>query len=224
MEIFIDTANLKEIETAMSWGILDGVTTNPTHVATEKTTFEELVKNILKICPGPVSVEVVSLKAEGMVKQAERLVKYGKNVVIKIPSTQEGVKATKMLSERGIKVNFTLVFSPMQALLAAKAGAAYVSPFVGRLDAVNHDGMELVRQIKAINQNFGYKTKIISAALRHPLHVLQSALAGAEVCTMRFEILEQLFKHPLTDSGLKQFLDDWSKVPVGKELEELFKE
>ena len=143
-------------------------------------------------------------------------------MVVKIPSTPEGVKATKMLSDRGIKVNFTLVFSPMQALLAAKAGAVYVSPFLGRLDAVGHEGMELVRHIKTIYKNYGYKTKIIAAALRQPLHVLECALAGADVCTMRFEILQQLFKHPLTDSGLKQFLDDWSKVPVGEELKELF--
>lgn len=218
MELFIDTANLKEIEIAMGWGILDGVTTNPTHVSKEKTTFEELIKNIVKICPGPVSVEVVSLEAEGMVRQAERLIQYAKNIVIKIPSTPEGVKATKILAGKGIKVNFTLVFSPLQALLAAKAGAAYVSPFVGRLDSVSHEGMELVRQIKSIYQNYGYKTKIITAAIRHPLHVLESAIAGADVCTMRFEIMEQLFRHPLTDTGLRQFLEDWKSVPGGKEL------
>lgn len=213
MDFFIDTANLEEIKKANDWGILDGVTTNPTHVSKEGKLFKELVKEICRIVKGPVSAEVVSLKAGEMVAEAKELAAIADNVVIKVPSIPEGVKATKLMTEEGIKTNFTLVFSPLQALLAAKAGATYVSPFVGRLDSVSHFGMELVEQIKTIYDNYGFQTKIIVAAVRHPLHVLEAALAGADVTTMRFEIMEMLFKHPLTDSGLKMFLDDWKKVP-----------
>lgn len=215
MEFFIDTASLDEIKEANSWGILDGVTTNPTHVSKEKMSFKELVKEICKIVDGPVSAEVVSLKAEEMLKEAKELVKIADNIVVKVPSISEGVKATKMMSEEGIKVNFTLVFSPMQALLAAKVGAAYVSPFVGRLDNISHNGMDLVEQIRTIYDNYGFETKIIVAAARHPIHVLEAALMGADITTMRFEIMKMLFEHPLTDIGLEKFLEDWKKVPQG---------
>lgn len=213
MKFFIDTANVEEIREANSWGILDGVTTNPTHISKEERDFVDLIKEICSIVDGPISVEVVSTDAEGMIEEARKLAKIHKNIVIKIPSIKEGVKAVNVLSKEGIKTNYTLVFSPAQALLAAKAGATYVSPFVGRLDGISHTGMELVRQIKTIYQNYGFKTEIIVAAVRHPMHVLEAALIGADVTTMRFEIMEMLFKHPLTDTGLKQFLADWEKVP-----------
>lgn len=215
MEFFIDTANMDEINEANSWGILDGVTTNPTHVSKEGMPFKELVKEICKIVDGPVSAEVVSLEASEMLKEARELIKIADNVVIKVPCIPEGVKATKMMSDEGIKVNFTLVFSPMQALLAAKVGAAYVSPFVGRLDNVSHNGMDMVEQIRTIYDNYGFETKILVAAARHPLHVLEAALIGADVTTMRFEIMKMLFDHPLSDIGLKKFLEDWKKVPQG---------
>lgn len=213
MKFFIDTANLEEIKTANSWGILDGVTTNPTHLSKETKRYWDVVKEICREVKGPVSVEVVSLKAEEMLEEAKKLVKIAENIVIKVPSIHEGVKATKMMSEEGIKTNFTLVFSPMQALLAAKAGATYVSPFIGRLDAVGHSGMELVSQIRTIYDNYDFQTEIIVAAARHPGHVLESALMGADITTMNFAIMQQLIKHPLTDTGLKQFLEDWKKVP-----------
>lgn len=213
MKFFIDTANLEEIKEANSWGILDGVTTNPTHLSKETKRYWDLVEEICKAVKGPVSVEVVSLGAEEMLEEAKRLVKIADNIVIKVPSIQEGVKATKMMAEEGIKTNFTLVFSPLQALLAAKAGATYVSPFIGRLDAVGHYGMELVEQIRSIYDNYDFQTEIIVAAVRHPGHILDAALMGADITTMRFEIMQQLFKHPLTDTGLKQFLKDWNKVP-----------
>lgn len=213
MELFIDTARIDEIKEAWSWGILDGVTTNPTHVAATGKKFLDVIEEICAIVEGPVSAEVVSLESEDMVKEAERLSKIHKNIVVKVPVIKEGIKAMSIMSKRGIKINATLNFSASQALLAAKAGAAYISPFVGRLDNINEIGMDLVRQIKTIYKNYNFKTKIIVAAIRHPLHVLQAALIGADVCTMRFEIMEKLYDHPLTDLGLEQFLKDWEKVP-----------
>ena len=213
MKFFIDTANLEEIKEANSWGILDGVTTNPTNLSKETKRYWDLVKEICKVVKGPVSVEVVSLKAEEMLEEARKLVRIAENIVIKVPAIKEGVKATKVMSEEGIKTNFTLAFSPMQALLAAKAGATYVSPFVGRLDAVSHFGMEVVEQIRTIYDNYDFQTEIIVASARHVGHVLEAALMGADITTMGFEIMEQLFRHPLTDAGLKKFLEDWKKVP-----------
>ncbi|MCL5408502.1 MAG: fructose-6-phosphate aldolase [Candidatus Omnitrophica bacterium] len=213
MEIFIDTAKVEEIENAMKWGILDGVTTNPTKIAETGKKFLEVVKEICEIVDGPISVEVVNLNAEQMIEEAKRLSNLHKNIVVKIPLISEGIKAVKVLSKEGIKTNVTLNFSPVQAFLAAKVNATYISPFVGRLDDVGWNGMELVKQIKTIYQNYNYKTKIIVAAVRNPLHVLDAALTGADVCTMTFEIMEKLFKHPLTDKGLEMFLKDWQKVP-----------
>lgn len=213
MEFFIDTANLDQIKKANDWGILDGVTTNPTLASKEGKPFKEMLKEICQVVKGPVSAEVVSLKAEEMLREARELAAMAENVVIKIPSLPEGVRATKMMSQEGIKTNFTLVFSPLQALLAAKVGATYVSPFIGRLDDVSQVGMELVDQIRTIYDNYGFPTKIIVASVRHPIHVLEAALAGADVTTMPFTIMEKLFRHPLTDIGVKRFLADWEKVP-----------
>ena len=213
MIFFIDTAKVEEIREAKSWGILDGVTTNPSHVAETGRKFYDVLLEICSIVDGPISAEVTSTDADGMIREARQIVKIHKNIVIKMPVIREGIKAMSVVSKEGIKINATLNFSAMQALLAAKVGAEYISPFVGRLDNVGHDGMQLVREIKQIYTNYGYKTKIIVAAVRHPKHVLDAALAGAEVCTMRFEIMKMLFEHPLTDTGLKKFLDDWVKVP-----------
>jgi transaldolase len=213
MKLFIDTAMIDEIKEAWDLGILDGVTTNPTHVAASGKKFYEVLEEICAIVDGPISAEAVSLDAAGIVKEAKDLSKIHKNIVVKVPVIQEGIKATKQLTEMGIKTNLTLNFNASQALLAAKVGAAYISPFVGRLDYVNQVGMDLVRQIKQIYCNYGYKTEIIVAAIRHPEHVLQSALIGADICTMRFDIMKMLYDHPLTDLGLEQFLQDWEKVP-----------
>lgn len=213
MQFFIDTARVEEIREANSWGILDGVTTNPTHIADAGRPFLEVVKEICSIVDGPISAEAVSLDAEGMVREARELADIHKNIVVKIPLIKEGIKAIKVLSKEGIKTNATLGFSPAQALLAAKVGATYVSPFIGRLDYVSHEGMEVVRQIRTIYDNYGFDTKIIVSAVRHPLHVLEAALVGADVTTMRFNIMEMLFNHPMTDIGLKKFLEDWEKVP-----------
>ncbi|PMQ01218.1 MAG: fructose-6-phosphate aldolase [Dictyoglomus sp. NZ13-RE01] len=213
MKIFLDTANISEIKDAWNSGIIDGVTTNPTHISKENKKFRELVEEICSIVKGPVSVEAVSLNAEDIVKEAEELSKIAPNIVIKIPAIKEGIKAAKILSEKGIKTNITLVFSPSQALFAAKAGATYVSPFVGRLDDISEDGMSLVADIKKIYANYGFKTEIIVSAIRNPMHVVKAALIGADVATMRYEILMSLFKHPMTDLGLEQFLKDWEKVP-----------
>jgi len=213
MKLFIDTAKTDEIREAWSWGIIDGVTTNPTHVAASGKKFFDVIEEICGIVDGPISAEAVSLKAEEIVKEAETLSKIHKNIVVKVPVIREGIKAVKVLTERGIKTNMTLNFNATQAIMAAKVGASYISPFVGRLDNINQDGMELVRQIKTIYGHYGYTTEIIVAAVRHPGHVLQAALAGADVCTMRFDILEKLFDHPLTDIGLEQFLKDWESVP-----------
>jgi len=213
MKLFIDTAMIDEIKEAWSWGILDGVTTNPTHVAASGKKFYEVIEEICSIVDGPISAEAVSLDAEGIVKEAKEISKIHKNIVVKVPVIREGIKATKQLTEMGIKTNLTLNFSASQALLAAKVGANYISPFVGRLDYINQVGMDLVRQIKQIYYNYGYQTEIIVAAVRHPEHVLQSALIGADICTMRFDIMKMLYDHPMTDQGLEMFLKDWEKVP-----------
>jgi transaldolase len=213
MKFFIDTANIQEIKEGIDLGMVDGVTTNPSLIAKEKRGFEEVVKEILDTVDGPVSLEVISLDSRSMLKEGKKLAKLGENAVIKIPLTTEGLKATRLLAAEGIRVNQTLVFSPLQALLAAKAGAAYVSPFVGRLDDVSHDGMEIVEQIIAIYDNYGYETEIIVASVRHPRHVLEAALMGADIATIPLKVIAQLAKHPLTDQGIELFLTDWKKVP-----------
>jgi transaldolase len=214
MKLFLDTADVAQIREAWSWGIIDGVTTNPSHVQKSGRKPSEVYREICDIVDGPVSLETIALDADGIVKEARALAKIGRNVVVKVPIIKEGLKAVKELAADGLKTNVTVTFSPLQALLAAKVGATYVSPFVGRLDAVGHDGMELVRQIKTIYQNYGFGTQIITAAARHSLHVLQAALAGSDVMTMSFDILQQLYQHPLTDAVLDQFLKDWAKIPV----------
>jgi len=213
MKFFIDSANIGEIREALSLGMCDGVTTNPSLVAKEKRPFDDVVREILAAVTGPVSLEVVSLDAAGMVTEAKKLAELGGNVVIKVPMTPEGLKATKILSGEGIDVNQTLVFSPVQALMAAKAGAAYVSPFVGRLDDVAQNGMELVEQILGIYDNYGFTTEVIVASVRHPMHVLKAAMLGADIATIPFSVIAQLAKHPLTDTGIEKFLADWKKVP-----------
>jgi transaldolase len=220
MKFFIDTANIKEIREAADMGILDGVTTNPSLIAKEGAGrgFKETIIEICKIVQGPVSVEVTATDKAGMIRQAEEFVQWSQHVVVKLPTTREGLKACKELSGRGIKTNLTLCFSANQALLVAKAGATYVSPFLGRLDDIGHVGMDLVRQIVAIYRNYDYKTQVLAASLRHPLHVIDAALAGAHVATMPFKVLEQMIKHPLTDKGLEQFLKDWEKVKALTEV------
>lgn len=208
-EILLDTANVKEIQEAASLGLLDGVTTNPSLVAKEGRSFKEMLVEICNIVDGPISAEVVSLEADAMVKEGKELAKIHKNIVVKVPLIAEGLKATKRLAAEGIKVNVTLCFSPTQALLAAKAGAWCVSPFIGRLDDISSNGMELIRQILTIYRNYDYKTQVLVASVRHPQHVVEAALAGGHICTMPFSIFQQMVKHPLTDSGLKKFLADW---------------
>ncbi|MBI5561013.1 MAG: fructose-6-phosphate aldolase [Deltaproteobacteria bacterium] len=213
MKFFIDTANIEEIKKANEWGCLDGVTTNPSLVAKENREFKKLIKEICSIVDGPVSAEAVSIGAEDLVTEARGLAKIHKNIVVKIPMTLEGLKAVKRLSGEGVKTNVTLVFSPLQALLAAKAGAAYVSPFIGRLDDVSHTGMDIVCQIMTIYENYGFQTQVIVASIRNPVHVLDASLCGAHISTIPFKVLEQLSKHPLTDVGIERFLKDWQKVP-----------
>ena len=213
MKFFIDTAKVEEIREAASWGILDGVTTNPSHIAATGRPFLDVVREICSIIDGPISVEVGSTTAPEMIEEARRIAGMHENIVVKVPVILEGIKAMKVLSGEGIKINATLNFSAAQALIAAKVGAAYISPFVGRLDDAGHYGMELVQQIKTIYDNYDFKTEIIVAAARDPLHVLDAALAGAHITTMRFEIMRALFEHPMTDAGLAQFLKDWEKVP-----------
>jgi len=212
MKFFIDTANVDEIKEANSMGMVDGVTTNPSLIAKEGRVFEEVIKEICEIVDGPISAEVISLEAEGMVKEARELAKIHKNIVIKIPMTVDGLKATRTLTAENIKTNVTLVFSPLQALMAAKAGATYVSPFVGRLDDLSQDGMQLVEQIAEIFANYSYGTEIIVASIRNPLHVLDAALAGADISTIPFSVLSKLAAHPLTDKGIQSFLSDWEKT------------
>ena len=213
MEFFIDTAIVEEIKEAARWGIVDGVTTNPTKLAQAGRPLMEVVEEICQIIDGPISVEAVSTETSQIVEEARKLAALHENIVVKVPLIKEGIKAVKVLSVEGIKTNVTLNFSPSQALLAAKVGATYVSPFVGRLDEISHHGMELAQQIKTIYDNYDFDTKIIVSAARHPLHVLEAALIGADVTTMTFEIMDNLFKLPLTDAGLEMFLDDWKKVP-----------
>jgi len=212
MKIFLDTANIDKIKEAASWGILDGVTTNPTLISKEGKDFETVVKEILEVVKGPVSLEVVSTDWEGMVEEGKKLASYGDNVVIKIPMTVEGLKAIKALSSMGIKVNTTLIFSPAQALLAAKAGSRYLSPFIGRLDDISSYGMRLVEDIMVIVENYGFNCEVIVASVRHPMHVLEAALIGAHIATVPFEVLQKMVKHPLTDIGLERFLKDWEKL------------
>jgi transaldolase len=213
MRLFIDTANINEIREANALGIIDGVTTNPTLIAKEGRDFITVVKEICSIVDGPISAEVISLKSEEMVKEARTLAKIHKNIVIKIPLIPEGLKATKVLSKEGIKTNVTLCFSPTQALLAAKAGATYVSPFIGRLDDISIVGMDLIRDIKTIFGNYGFKTQIIVASVRNPIHVLEAAKIGADIATVPYATLMALAKHPLTDAGVARFLKDWESVP-----------
>ncbi len=215
MKLFIDTADVDEIREAAALGVLDGVTTNPSLVAKTGKPFRRVLDEILEIVDGPVSAEVVATDSEGMIAEAKELAAIHKNIVIKVPLTKEGLKVTKALKSEGIKVNQTLCFSPLQALLSAKAGAAYISPFVGRLDDISHDGMELIRQIVEIYGNYGFETQVLVASVRNPLHILQAALMGADVVTVPFKVIEQLLKHPLTDIGLEKFLADWEKVPKG---------
>jgi len=212
MKLFIDTANIDEIKEANSLGLIDGVTTNPTLIAREGKEFMQIVKEICKIVDGPISLEAVSTQSKDMIKEARELTKIHPNVVIKIPMTREGLLATAQLAKEGIRVNMTLVFSPTQALLAAKAGAAYASPFVGRLDDISHWGMELVEQILTIYENYDFETEVIVASVRNPLHVLEAALMGADIATVPFKVIEQLIKHPLTEVGVERFLKDWEKV------------
>lgn len=212
MELFIDTADLSEIREAWSWGIIDGVTTNPSHVAKAGGKPQKLYREICESVDGPVSLETVSLEAEEIAKEARSLASIHSNVVVKVPIVREGLKAVKQLASEGIRTNVTVTFSPLQALLAAKCGATYVSPFVGRLDAIGHNGMDVVRQIRQIYDNYGFETKILTAAVRHPGHVVEAATARSDVCTMGYEILKQLYHHPLTDAGVELFLKDWSKV------------
>lgn len=212
MKFFLDTANLDEIRDAAKLGIVDGVTTNPSLIAKEGRKFEDVVAEIASIVDGPISAEVTALDFDGMMAQAAPLAKIHENITIKVPLTKEGLRACKALRSQEIAVNVTLCFSPSQALLAAKCGATFISPFVGRLDDISHEGMDLIRQIRAIYDNYGFSTQILAASLRHPLHVVESALAGADVGTMPYKVMMQLYDHPLTDIGLKKFLDDWKKV------------
>jgi transaldolase len=211
MKFFIDSANIDEIKEAATLGLLDGVTTNPSLVAKTGRPFADVAREICQFVKGPVSLEVVALTAKEMIAEGKSLREYGSNVVVKVPMTTEGLKATKALSGEGIPVNVTLVFQPVQALLAAKAGATYVSPFVGRHDDISQDGMQLVRDILTIFRNYGFKTEVLAASLRHPMHVLDAAKAGSHVGTLPLSVIRQLAQHPLTDLGLKKFMEDWAK-------------
>ena len=213
MKIFIDTANTKEIKEAVNLGVIDGVTTNPSLISKENREALGLLREICSLVEGPVSAEVISLDASGMVKEAKELSKIAKNIVIKIPLVKEGLKAVKVLAAEGIKTNVTLCFSPTQALLAAKAGAEYISPFIGRLDDFSQLGMDLIRDIKLIFSNYNFKTQIIVASIRNPMHVVEAAKIGADIATIPFTVIEQLVKHPLTDIGIQRFLEDYNKIP-----------
>ena len=209
MELYIDTANLEEIQQAAAMGVLDGVTTNPSLVAKEDVDFHERLKDICAAVPGPVSAEVVSTEHDEMIAEADGLLALAENIVIKLPCIEDGIKACRTLSLRGVRVNMTLCFQPLQALLAAKAGAYLISPFIGRIDDVGADGMELIQQIRQIYDNYGFETKVLAASIRHPMHLVQSALLGADVATVPFKVIQQMLKHPLTDRGLERFLADW---------------
>lgn len=213
MKIFIDTANIDEIKKANDWGVIDGVTTNPSLVAKECRGFDEVVREIISIIDGPISLEVIGIQSDEMIKEAIKMSAWSKNVVIKIPMTPEGLKAVKILHAKNIKTNVTLVFSVNQAILAAKAGATYVSPFIGRLDDIGQDGMQIVRDMVTIFTIYHIKTEIIVASVRHPLHVIEAAKVGAHVATIPYNVIEKMFSHPLTDAGLEKFLSDWKKVP-----------
>jgi len=212
MKFFIDTANIEEIKEAAALGILDGVTTNPSLVSKEGKDFRKLLDEILKIVDGPVSAEVISTDYDGIVKEGRDLSKIHKNIVVKVPLIKEGLKAVKTLTAEGINVNVTLCFSPTQAILAAKAGATYISPFVGRLDDISTSGMDLISQIVQIYMNYDFKTEVLVASVRHPMHVVEAALMGADICTVPFSVINKMFNHPLTDNGLEKFLSDWKKL------------
>jgi transaldolase len=212
MKFFLDTANLNEIREIASWGVLDGVTTNPSLVAKEPVKFEDLIREICAVCPGPVSAEAVSETAPAIIEEGRRLAKLASNIAVKVPITVEGLKAIKVLSAEGIAVNTTLVFSPTQALLAAKAGAKFVSPFIGRLDDIAQEGMGLIEEIAQIFENYGLECEIIVASVRHPRHIVDAALIGADICTVPFAVMDKLIKHPLTDLGIERFLKDWGKA------------
>ncbi len=211
MKFFIDTANIAEIREAASMGVLDGVTTNPSLVAKEGKDFRKLLEEICAIVDGPISAEVISTDFDGIMKEGRGLSKIHKNIVVKVPLIREGLKAVKALKAEGIRSNVTLCFSPTQALVAAKAGAYFISPFIGRLDDISHNGMDLIRQIVTIYRNYEFETEVLVASVRHPLHVVEAAMIGADICTIPFKVIEQLIKHPLTDSGLQKFLEDWNK-------------
>jgi transaldolase len=222
MKIFLDTANVTSIKTFVEMGVLDGITTNPTLIAKENQEFTELVHEILKLVHGPVNLEVVSQEADGMIREGHDLAELGPNVVVKCPMTGEGLKAVKRLHKDGIKTNVTLIFSPNQALLAAKAGADYASPFIGRLDDAGHEGMKIIEEILPIYRNYNFETQVLVASIRHPVHVVEAAKLGAHVATMPPDVLDKMVKHPLTDIGLKRFLDDWQKaglkLPEGRPI------
>lgn len=214
MKIFLDTANIKEIKQAAEVGMLDGVTTNPTLMAKENKPYYQILREIFTIVKGPVNAEVIGQTAEEIVAEAHQLTQFGPNLVVKIPMSQEGMKAIRELSLRNIKTNATLIFSPLQAITAAKAGATYVSVFVGRLDDIGHNGIEVVRQIKQIYTNYHFSTQIIVASIRHPQHVVEAALVGADIATLPYGVFEKMFRHPLTDKGIQIFLEDWAKIPT----------
>ncbi len=213
MKFFIDTADVNEIKQALAMGVLDGVTTNPSLIAKSGRKFEEVITEICELVPGPVSAEVVSTDADGMWEEAQKLSKIADNVVVKLPTTMEGVQTCTKCRDNGIRTNLTLCFSPSQALIVAKAGATYVSPFIGRLDDISHFGMDLIQQIVEIYGNYDFETQVLAASIRHPVHLIESALAGAHVATIPFDVIGKLLKHPLTDIGLEKFLKDWEKVP-----------
>lgn len=217
MKIFLDTANLEKIRRGVGWGVVDGITTNPTLIAKEGADFETRVKEICDLVQGPVSAEVTSTDTESMIREARKLAELSEHVVVKIPMTYEGIRAVKRLTQERIKTNVTLVFSPTQAILAAKAGATYVSPFIGRIDDVSSDGMKLLEEIVTIYNNYAFETEIIAASTRHPMHVLEAALIGVDIVTMPFAVLEKLFSHPLTDIGLERFAKDWERYLETKE-------
>ncbi|MEE4299255.1 MAG: fructose-6-phosphate aldolase [Pseudomonadales bacterium] len=215
MKFFIDTADIEEIKEAAALGVLDGVTTNPSLVSKTGKTFDEVLGEIIEVVDGPISAEVTATDFEGIREEAKKLAAIHENIVVKIPVIDEGIKAVRWCRDNGIRTNVTLCFNPMQALIAAKAGASYISPFVGRLDDISQDGMELISQVRAIYDNYGYETEVLVASIRHPMHAVQSALMGADVATMPLKVIKGLLKHPLTDIGLEKFLADWEKVPKG---------
>ena len=215
MKFFIDTANIKQIEESCSLGIVDGVTTNPSLLSKEEGNYKEILKEICLTVKGPVSAEVISEDSQGMIEDGKALAAIDEHINVKIPMTKEGVKAGKWLADHGIKINVTLVFSPTQAIIAAKIGATFISPFIGRLDDISQDGMQLIQQIHTIIKNYNFKSQMIVAIIRHPMHVVQAAMIGADIATIPFAVFDQLFKHPLTDIGIKKFLDDWKKARKG---------